>query len=84
MLGKSRRRHPPRGAKRGRPRGSRRGGGTGSLGRSDTACKNSVGGKCCCFFLFLTIKFDSETKYYQNPASNLITLMLFKQRHLLH
>lgn len=45
MLGKSRRRHPPRGAKRGRPRGSRRGGGTGSLGRSDTAAKGS-GGKC--------------------------------------
>lgn len=45
MLGKSRRRHPPRGAKRGRPRGSRRGGGTGSLGRSDTALKGNVGGK---------------------------------------
>ncbi|XP_037038168.1 chromatin-remodeling ATPase INO80 isoform X2 [Bradysia coprophila] len=44
MLGKSRRRHPPRGAKRGRPRGSRRGGGTGSLGRSDTSAKGSIGG----------------------------------------
>lgn len=52
MLGKSRRRHPPRGAKRGRPRGSRRGGGTGSLGRSDTTSKTPTGGKCC-FFFFL-------------------------------
>lgn len=35
-MGKSsRRRHPPRGAKRGRPRGSRRGGGSGSTGRSE-------------------------------------------------
>lgn len=40
-LGSRRRRHPPRGAKRGRPRGSRRGGGSGSLGRQETVLNTS-------------------------------------------
>lgn len=60
-LGTRRRRHPPRGAKRGRPRGSRRGGGTGSLGRLDSST-GSTGGKYNFTFDFY------KKKYSPNPT----------------
>lgn len=50
LLGKPRRRHPPRGTKRGRPRGIRRGGGNGNnANRSGTPGATTSGGKYICF-----------------------------------
>lgn len=65
-MGKPRRRHPPRGAKRGRPRGSKRGGGTGGggIGRTDISpVAAPVGGKCFYFDKKINVYKDKNLEH---------------------